>query len=596
MLCSHPPTRGESSVDVQSGRRAQSARPALRTRSHSFLLRPRRRWDRISWWFSLILLIPTTLWVSNDLVGFIPDDHAPTLTIAVTSQADGSAILGATVAVGEAVAQTDGHGKATFALPDEQAVVQVLAAGFEPAYGTIAGDYSTTQGVALRPGKTDAASMGNANVGSDITVATAASPTQPVIASTHTADAGSGQPSPAATASSSAPSDVVASGKVVDAGGNPIYQATIRAGLRYVRSKRDGTFAITQADISNGLLVTASGYKKLTTPGGLGLTIQMERQNIEAVYLSGNLAGDDAFVDQLIGLIDRTEINAVVIDVKEGDVFYDTKVKFFQDAGAVDATYDPAVLIKKFHDHGIYTIARLVVFNDPIVAEAHHELAVKDDSGGLWLGSNGSPWVNPFDKELWQPNIDLAVEAAGFGFDEIQYDYVRFPSDGDLSTADFGPDYSEDGRVAAIVDFLKASHNALAPTGAMLAADVFGIVAVYPDDQGIGQRFADIAKVVDYICPMVYPSHFDESSIDVGGPPNAHPHDTVALSMKLALEKMSDTDLKLRPWLQDFTLGDPPYGPDQVRAQISAAEEYDTSGWMLWNAGSTFTEDALNPS
>jgi hypothetical protein len=270
-------------------------------------------------------------------------------------------------------------------------------------------------------------------------------------------------------------------------------------------------------------------------------------------------------------------------------------VSFFQDAGVVDPTYDPAALVKKFRDHGIYTIARLVVFNDPLVAEAHHDLAIQDDNGGVWLGSNGSPWVNPFKKALWQPNIDLAVEAAGFGFDEIQYDYVRFPSDGDLSTAEFGNDYTEDGRVAAIVDFLKASRAALAPTGTMLGADVFGIVAIYPDDQGIGQRFADIAKVVDYICPMVYPSHFDESSIDVGGPPNAHPYDTIALSMKLALDKMPGMDLKLRPWLQDFTLGDPPYGATEVRDQINAAESYDTSGWMLWNAASEFTEDALNP-
>jgi hypothetical protein len=254
-------------------------------------------------------------------------------------------------------------------------------------------------------------------------------------------------------------------------------------------------------------------------------------------------------------------------------------------------------LVKKFKDHGIYTIARQVVFNDPRVAEANHDLAVQDEvSGDVWRGYDGGAWVNPFKQELWQPNIDLAVEAAGFGFDEIQYDYIRFPSDGDLSTADFGPDYTEEGRVAAIIDFLKMTRKQLEPTGAMLAVDVFGIIAIYPDDQGIGQRLADVAKVVDYVCPMIYPSHFDITSIDVGGEPNDLPYETISTSVYLALDKMPGNELKLRPWLQDFAWGDQPYDADQVRAQITATEEQEGSGWLLWNAGSEFTEDALNPA
>lgn len=597
MLCARPRDRGERNA-VQSGRRVQSNRPVMRARGLSLMARPRRRWDRVSWWYSTILLFPILLWLADGLFGFVPDNSPKKLTISVTSQVDGAAIAGATVMVGDAAGQTDNRGRVRFAKPNGPAVVQVVAAGFSPAYGQIDGDFAAEQGVALRPDTL--ASTGAASTTSGGAAAEPSATTGPSAAPTLAPDAGAAKPSPSpsqtsATGATTADPGAIASGTIVDADGNPIYQATIRAGNEYTRSKRDGTFTLKKGDPANGLLITASGYKKLQVAGGTNLTVAMERQNIEAVYLTGNDAGDNGFVDDLIALIDRTEINAVVIDIKEGTIFYDTKVQFFQDAGAVAPTYDPAALVKKFHDKGIYTIARLVVFNDPIVAEARQDLAVKDENGGVWKGANGGAWVNPFKQELWQPNIDLAVEAAGFGFDEIQYDYVRFPSDGDLTTADFGPDYTEDGRVGAIVDFLKQSHNALAPTGAMLGADVFGIVAIYGDDQGIGQRFADIAKVVDYICPMVYPSHFDESSIDVGGPPNAKPYETIALSMQLALEKMPGMDLKLRPWLQDFTLGDPPYGADEVRAQITATEDYDTSGWMLWNAGSTFTEDALKP-
>ncbi len=360
-----------------------------------------------------------------------------------------------------------------------------------------------------------------------------------------------------------------------------------------VRTGSKGTFSLDAAPASGKIVVSDSGYKDATVDAGQNLSVKLERQSIEAVYLNGQMAGNDDTVNRFIDLIDRTELNAVVIDIKEGIVYYDTNVKFFKDAGVVQPTYDPAAVIKKFHDHGIYVIARDVVFKDPLIAAYYPDLAVKDVNGGLWKGSAGDAWVNPFNKGLWQPNIDLALEAAGLGFDEIQYDYIRFPSDGDLSTSDFGPSYTEDGRVGAIVDFLSMTHDQLAPTGAKLAVDVFGIVAVYPDDQGIGQRLVDIAPVVDYLCTMVYPSHFDPTSIDVGGEPNDHPYATVSLALTTLAGRIPGMELKIRPWLQDFSLsGMTPYGATQVDDQIKAADETG-SGWMLWNEGGEFTEAAL---
>jgi hypothetical protein len=528
---------------------------------------------------------------ADRLFGVGPDNDSAQITIQVTDQESGSRIPGATVAIGADVKQTDERGEARFNQPSTDMLAQVAATGYAPVYGSVGSSNGSNQAVALRPLSVAAQPEQTTNQAA----VPSESPTQQdgaEVAPTSTSDS----PAAASTASSENNGDVVASGTILGENGKGIDQALVRAGTKYTHTNGRGTFSLKSGDVSGGLIVTAPGYAKQEVAAGIDISVQMERQQIKALYLNGEAAGDEQEVDHLIDLIDRTEINAIVIDIKESVVFYDTKVQFFHDANAVDPTYDPATLVQKFKSHGIYTIARQVVFNDPKVAEANHDLAIQDETtGDVWRGSNGGAWVNPFKTELWQPNIDLAVEAAGFGFDEIQYDYIRFPSDGDLSTADFGPDYSEEGRVGAIVDFLKLSHKALAPTGAMLAVDVFGIVAIYPDDQGIGQRFADIAPVVDYICPMIYPSHFDPTSIDVGGDPNDLPYETIETSVYLALQKMPGLELMLRPWLQDFPWGDQPYDADQVRAEITATEEQAGSGWILWNAGSEFTEDALNP-
>jgi hypothetical protein len=318
---------------------------------------------------------------------------------------------------------------------------------------------------------------------------------------------------------------------------------------------------------------------------------------VKGIYLSSTGAADSATLDEIINLANTTELNAVVLDIKEGYVWYDTQVAFFKDADAVDPVYDVQAVLKKLHDNGIYVIGRLVVFNDPIVAQAYPELAIPSVDGGAWLGADGQPWVNPFKQELWQANIDLAVEAAQLGFDEIQYDYIRFPSDGDLAKMNFDNDYKFEDRVGAINGFLEESLPRVHAAGAWQSADVFGIIALYDDDQGIGQYLPEIYKHVDFVSPMVYPSHFTADSIDVGGTPNDYPGEVIEISMNGALNLMDDQAGKLRPWLQDFSLGGmSAYGPDQVRAQIDAAEAAGVEGWLLWNTGSgTSNGAALDP-
>ncbi len=556
----------------------------------------RRRWDQMSWWYSLITVIPIVLILADWLLNFSPvhwftrDRPASAeLRLTVLDADLGQPLQGAVVRAGSASAETDATGVVAFRLSTLPVMVTVAHPDYEPAYGEFDASFDPHQTVTLR--RVTSGSNLHAMVSSTPAGDSSASPAE---RNEHAAES-----APAAGGEQNASSDGIVTGVVTDQNGNPVRDALVLAGGTRARTTRSGTFRLHGAEAASDLTVVAPGYAKAQMPlaGEREVRIQLVPQEIRAIYLSGQNAGNADVVQRLIDLIDQTELNAIVIDIKEGYVWYDTSVQFFHDASAVLPTYDPRPLIQELHDRGIYVIARQVVFNDPIVAENRPDLAIKTEDGGVWRGWMGDAWVNPFNRELWQPNIDLAVEAAELGFDEIQYDYIRFPSDGDLTVADFGPNYTEDGRVAAIVEFLKESRKALEPTGAMLAVDIFGIVAVYGDDQGIGQRLVDIAPVVDYVCPMIYPSHFNATSIDVGGEPNDYPYETITLSLALAKQKMPGMERKLRPWLQDFD--QPPfrdYTPDDVRAQIRASEEQGTSGWMLWNAANVYTEEALNAS
>jgi hypothetical protein len=297
----------------------------------------------------------------------------------------------------------------------------------------------------------------------------------------------------------------------------------------------------------------------------------------------------------LVDLIDRTELNALVIDVKEEGVYVDTQVPLYRDSGAVNPSLDVAGAMRTLHKHDIRPIARLVVFKDNAVAAARPDLAVIDTSTGKpWSDAGGNSWLNPFKTEVWDAATALGEELARRGFAEIQFDYVRFPSDGDLSVLDFGQSVDATKQMDAITGFLSAAHKRLTAAGAQTAADVFGFTLLV-DDIGIGQNVRKLRDAVDWVCPMVYPSHFPDGSIDVPGHPNDYPAQTIAISLKAGADRIP-TD-RLRPWLQDFTLpGMSPYGAPEVRAQIDAAEAAGTDGWMIWNASNEYDVDAFHPA
>jgi hypothetical protein len=350
------------------------------------------------------------------------------------------------------------------------------------------------------------------------------------------------------------------------------------------------------------VVVSAPGYANQTVSvdASRNITATLDTEMIKAVYANLGVLSDPERWNRLIEIADTTEINAIVIDVKQDTIYYDTQVPFFRNIdGMITPLYDPKDLLAQLKAHGIYSIARMVVFKDPLVAAGRPDLAVRDEkTGGLWYDMNGTPWVNAFNEELWQANADLGAELAQLGFDEVQYDYIRFPSDGDLRTTDFGRDYSEENRRAAIIGAVALGSQEVRAAGAAFAVDLFPIVALLGDDQGIGQTLQDLVPLADYVSLMIYPSHFQEGNIPVDGQPNDFPAETVTYTLQQSQKWAPDTLKKMRPWLQDFTYpleGYSAYGPDEVRAQIDAAEAQGVSGWLLWNAAGEFHVDALAP-
>ncbi len=313
---------------------------------------------------------------------------------------------------------------------------------------------------------------------------------------------------------------------------------------------------------------------------------------VRAVYLNPLATTDDEFFS-LVQTIEESELNAMVVDVKEDGVYVPTEVELFLDAGEVNPdVLDVDGLLATLRQWNIYAIARVVTFRDTYLADSRPDLAVLDSvTGGPWRTFDGAGWLNPFKQETWRAYAAFADELAALGFDEIQWDYVRFPSDGDMTTLDFGRPVDETLRADTIAAFLGSCTETLRPTGVKTAADVFGYTLLL-DDIGIGQNITEIAGVVDYLCPMVYPSHFPEGSIAVPGHPNDFPAETIRISLEAGAERVDPS--RFRPWLQDFSLqGMTPYGEAEVRAQIDASEAAGVNGWMLWAADSVYSASAL---
>ena len=396
----------------------------------------------------------------------------------------------------------------------------------------------------------------------------------------------------------------------------------------------------TEAETGNG--ETEAQEETVTEPFA-------EKVRVKGIYVTGAMAGTSN-MDNLIALVDRTELNTMVIDVKndEGRVVYDMDSALVREIGAVkEYVSDMPGLIRKCKEHGIYLIARIVAFKDPFLAENRQDLALTDKNGNIFRDKSGLAWVNPYKREVWDYLLEIARQAASVGFDEIQFDYIRFSTDAGMSKVDFGEDALERDKEDVITEFTIYAAQELHDMGVPLSADVYGVIIDSKLDASIvGQNYYEMAKHLDYISPMVYPSHYGPGNLGLAVP-DAQPYETIFRSMKTSRKvlagmgreaenmQVSGNDVSgnsisgnsisennasgksmdaadpkdlvpnqeiradVRPWLQDFTAtwvkGHIRYGPEEIRAQIQAVYDAGYEEWILWNASNRYTEGGLLP-
>ena len=310
-------------------------------------------------------------------------------------------------------------------------------------------------------------------------------------------------------------------------------------------------------------------------------------------------------LNDLIGVANRTEVNALVIDVKDdrGYVLYRSSVPLAREIGAdtADGHWMSRSKLRAVLDtmiaHDIYPIARIVVAKDPLLAQKKLDLAIKRKSDlKPWLDKNGKPWLDPHQRAVWQYAADLAREAYEMGFSEVQFDYVRFPDERRLISETVFPLANGRSRAQVIRDQLGFVRGELKPHRMRVTADVFGLTATDTTDMGIGQRWEMFIDQVDVVLPMIYPSHFARGTYKRRNP-NAHPYETIDHALKDAIARTDSVPNAaiIIPWYQDFTLGLPRYGAAQIRAQMKAGYDNGFQSWILWNPSSNYTLAALEP-
>ncbi len=315
---------------------------------------------------------------------------------------------------------------------------------------------------------------------------------------------------------------------------------------------------------------------------------------IHGIYITGWTAGTSRF-EKLIEQAKKSGVNAFVIDVKDatGYLSFDSNIPFAKEIGS-NKRKIPSLqeITRECIKNGIYPIARIVVFKDPVLAMHRKDLVVRKENGAIFYDRSGLPWVDPYSKIIWKYNVDVAKSAIAAGFREIQFDYVRFPAVPSSLKLVYPANKSGISKADNIADFLRYATDELHKYGVKVEADVFGLVLTNRGDLGIGQNLEKMAQYADFICPMVYPSHYWSGSFGYSDP-DAHPYEIVDHALKDGLSRLKkiNSHCKLIPYLQDFSLYHR-YGVKQVREQEKAVYDNGLKSWFMWNAANVYTFDA----
>jgi len=348
--------------------------------------------------------------------------------------------------------------------------------------------------------------------------------------------------------------------------------------------------------------VRAPGYaraERVLDPQGATFEIPLKQIKPRAVYLSVQGVSSRVLRDAAVALQGKTAINALVIDIKgdRGDTPYPSAARVAVGAAPEQGNRPArsnqfAALIWQLRSRGLYLIARIVVFKDDRLAAAHPEWAVRDHAGAVWRDREGQRWIDPSFEAAWGSSLDVAEEAAKLGFDEIQFDYLRFP---DANGLQFHQPNTQAHRVAAITGYLARARERLRAYNVYLAADIFGYVCWNADDTAIGQQIDTLGTLVDYISPMLYPSGFTWG-LPGCRKPTERPGEIVSRSLAEAKRRTGLPGVRFRPWLQafrDYAFDHREFNAEMIRAQVEAADAEGTDGWMLWNARNRYDPSNL---
>lgn len=328
---------------------------------------------------------------------------------------------------------------------------------------------------------------------------------------------------------------------------------------------------------------------------------------VKGIYVTGPMAGSTNNMADLIDLVESTELNTMVIDIKNdsGEITYKMDNEVAKEIGAtVNYISNIKELIARLKAKGIYLIARVVAFKDPILAESKPELSIKNADGTIFRDRSNLAWVNPYKKEVWEYLVSISKEAAELGFDEIQFDYIRFSTDSGMKQVSFGEEAKDKSKIEAITEFTKYAYEELSPLGVYVSADVYGtIISSNVDAKIVGQSYVEMSKHLDYICPMIYPSHYANGAYGIDYP-DLEPYFLIKKALedsKVVLGTNEEEHLAIvRPWLQDFTATwveqHQKYEAKEIKEQIQGVYDAGYEEWILWNGNNRYTKAGLEYS